>query len=210
MSTSTAAPARICSTRSPDALNCVGKRWCRSGRCRALGPREGPSRGVSSENLRSTAFFLEGDLAEPASEPAGSDVLLPEQPARLGRRQQKARQNRGVKPYRTYSTLWIFVPGYPPTAGFNLQSDYTSARIMIMKLFSPEEYSFKLPCTSVSLRWKTKAEQPFRVAPAAGKPLSWYVRRPLSSEPHAPAGRCYGLPAFAGGLRRTGKLTTSV
>ena len=51
------------------------------------------------------------------------------------RRQQKARQNRGEKPYRTYSTLSDVLPGHP-TAGFILLLDYTSSRIMFVIMIS--------------------------------------------------------------------------
>lgn len=43
---------------------------------------QGLLEGVSGKTCSSTVSFLEEALAEPTSDPAGSDVLLPEQPAR--------------------------------------------------------------------------------------------------------------------------------
>ena len=108
---------------------------------RAPEPRAGPSRGeLAAKTCSSTAFFLEEDLAEPASEPAGSGRLVARaaSKAKAGDSGSRKRdKNRGVKPYRTYSTLSDLVPGHP-TAGFNLQSDYTLLRIMIVRNYSPQ------------------------------------------------------------------------
>lgn len=99
---------------------------------------QGLLEGVSGKDLQLDGFLLgrglggadigSGRLGRLAARTAGKTKARQ-------RRQQKAKRIRGEKPYRTCSTLSNAMPGHP-ASGFNLQSDYTSARIMIVRYYS--------------------------------------------------------------------------